>query len=173
MGKIDLGDLAFARVEDVRRVLTTGAWDRSLGDRKRLLHWLAVALGAGAIADRPLTRMIRAALGEEEWGIVVRLGKEATAVPFTDMIIAQQALNLRVREFHAKGRLEIDLEASAAAHDRFARNYARHLRQRHGRTASNEQLTAELTHLEDDEYRDAILRWYHSSDLQGPMEVAE
>lgn len=158
MHKVEFGDIQWARVEDVRAMLTTGAWGRDQADRDRQLHWIAMALGSCALGGSPLDDVVRATLGEEEWATVVEIGRRTGPIPLRDMSVAYDALTLRVREFHQRGRLAIDEEKSRAATARYAENYALDILRRLGPRATREQLLAEMAHLEDEDYRDAILR---------------
>jgi len=156
--KVDFGDIQWARVEDVRVMMTTGAWRRKDSDRERQLHWIAMALGSCAAGSSPLAPVLRAALGEEEWTKVVEIGRRTGPVPVRDIEVAYDALSMRAREFHERGRLPIDEQSSKAASAGGAHNYAQDLLDRLGARATPEQLSEETAHLEDDDYREAILR---------------
>lgn len=156
--KVSFGDIRWARVEDVRVMMTTGAWRREDSDRERQLHWIAMALGSCAAESSALAPVLRAALGEEEWTKVVEIGRRTGPVPCRDMTVANDALTLRVREFHERGRLPIDEESSKVASAEYAHNYAQDLLDRLGARATPEHLSEETAHLEDDDSREAILR---------------
>lgn len=157
---LDFSDIVWVEPDDLRAVLTSGAWHLDSSDREWILSCIATASWA---AGPEIRQAMQRALGDKEWDRTMKIREARGPVRFRDIEIAQSAIAYRLMTFAARGRLRINEEARRAGmkirNETYARNFAQSLIEKFGRKPTAQELESELRHIEDDEYRALIVRF--------------